>query len=76
MNSAFTVHNSEICLPKSTKAGQKKQKKKKKRKRELEKRRRSGRGAQTLTICCLDMLIQNILHLGFTSGSNLAHLLL
>ena len=24
MNSAFTVHNSEICLPKSTKAGQKK----------------------------------------------------
>ena len=27
MNSAFTVHNSEICLPKSTKAGQKKKKK-------------------------------------------------
>ena len=31
MNSAFTVHNSEICLPKSTKAGQKKKKKEKTR---------------------------------------------
>ena len=31
MNSTFTVHNSEICHPKSTKAGKKKKKKKKKR---------------------------------------------
>ena len=35
VNSAYTVYNSKICLPKSTNAGKKK-KKKKSRKREAE----------------------------------------
>ena len=30
VNSAYTVHNSKICLPKSTNAGKKKKKKKRK----------------------------------------------
>ena len=43
VNSAYTVHNSKICLPKSTNAD-----KKKKKQKMLS--RKCGRGAQTATI--------------------------